>query len=98
MLTGGFAEQGYDWWWHSFTGHHAKTGERRSFFIEFFCCNPALGGDEPVFGQLPENRIAHRKPSYVMVKAGSWGENAKQLHRFFSWKDVTLGENVPFFV
>ena len=33
-----------------------------------------------------------------MVKAGSWGENAKQLHRFFSWKDVTLGENVPFFV
>ena len=98
MLTGGFAEQGYDWWWHSFTGHHAKTGERRSFFIEFFCCNPALGGDEPVFGQLPENRIAHRRPSYVMVKAGSWGENAKQLHRFFSWKDVTLGENVPFFV
>ena len=98
MLTGGFAEQGYDWWWHSFTGHHAKTGERRSFFIEFFCCNPALGGGEPVFGQLPENRIAHRRPSYVMVKAGSWGENAKQLHRFFSWKDVTLGENVPFFV
>ncbi|MBR0406069.1 MAG: hypothetical protein IJI68_12865 [Eggerthellaceae bacterium] len=98
MLTGGFAEQGYDWWWHSFSGHHAKTGERRTFFIEFFCCNPALGGEEPVFGQLPENREAGIKPSYVMVKAGVWGEGAKQLHRFFAWDDVDLGRGVPFYV
>ena len=44
MLTGGLANQGYDWWWHSFTGHSEKTGEERAFFIEFFCVNPALGG------------------------------------------------------
>ena len=77
MLTGDLAKQGYDWWWHSFTGCHAETGERRSFFIEFFCCNPALGGSRPVLGQLPENRAADIKPSYVMVKAGAWGEGAR---------------------
>ena len=98
MLTGGFARQGYDWWWHSFSGHHAKTGERRTFFIEFFCCNPALGEHVPVFGQLPVNKFAHKKPSYVMVKAGMWGEGAKQLHRFFSWEEAEVGKGVPFYV
>lgn len=28
-----------------------KQERRRLFFIEFFLCNPAGGGDEPVFGQ-----------------------------------------------
>lgn len=55
MLKGDLAECGYDWWWHSFTGHHSVTGEEKVFFIEFFACNPALGGREPVLGQLPEN-------------------------------------------
>ena len=27
MLVGGQAKCGYDWWWHSFTGRHEKTGE-----------------------------------------------------------------------
>ena len=98
MLTGGFARKGYDWWWHSFTGYHAKTGERRAFFIEFFCINPASGEHVPVFGQLPVNKFAHKGPSYVMVKAGSWGEGAKQLHRFFAWEDVEVGQGAPFFV
>lgn len=98
MLTGGFARQGYDWWWHSFTGHHAETGEKRAFFIEFFCCNPELGEHVPVFGQLPVNQFAHKKPSYVMVKVGTWGDGAKQLHRFFSWEDVEMGRGAPFFV
>ena len=98
MLTGRFAKQGYDWWWHSFTGRHAVTGERRAFFIEFFCCNPALAENEPVFGQLPANKAAGKKPSYVMVKAGCWGTGAKQLHRFFAWGDVEVGTGVPFYV
>ena len=98
MLVGQFASEGYDWWWHSFSGHHAQTGERRTFFIEFFCCNPELGGNEPVFGQLPENREAKRRPSYVMVKAGCWGEGAKQLHRFFGWNEAEVGAGVPFYV
>ena len=54
QLFGEQASQGYDWWWHSFTARNAETGEEKPFFIEFFLCNPALGGDEPVFGQLPE--------------------------------------------
>jgi len=98
MLVGQFASEGYDWWWHSFSGHHAQTGERRTFFIEFFCCNPELGGNEPVFGQLPENREAKRRPSYVMVKAGCWGEGAKQLHRFFGWNEAEVGAGAPFYV
>ena len=58
--------------------------------------NPALGGEEPVFGQLPENKEAGRKPSYLMVKAGAWGEDPVQLHRFFAWKDVTLPHGAPY--
>ena len=60
------------------------------FFIEFFTCNPKLGGDEPVFGQLESNKSQGIKPSYLMVKVGTWGEDAKQLHRFFGWDDVDL--------
>ena len=98
MLTGDLAKQGYDWWWHSFTGYHAETGERRSFFIEFFCCNPGLAEYMPTFGQHPDNKLVHKKPSYVMVKAGCWGHGAKQLHRFFAWKDVEIGKGVPFYI
>ena len=52
MLKKTLAETGHDWWWHSFTGRDAMTGEERAFFIEFFTCNPALGESKPVFGQL----------------------------------------------
>ena len=82
MLTGPLAKNGYDWWWHSFTGISQKTGRERSFFIEYFLCNPALGMDEPILGQLPQNKESGIKPSYMMVKAGSWGTDAAQLHRF----------------
>ena len=27
MLKGNLAREGYDWWWHSFTGINEKTGE-----------------------------------------------------------------------
>ena len=67
MLHGPLKYQGYDWWWHSFTGRDETTGREKPFFIEFFVCNPALGGDEPVFGQLPKDREAGKKPSYLMV-------------------------------
>ena len=98
MLTGSLRRKGYDWWWHSFTGRNAKTGEERAFFIEFFVCNPALGWDKPVLGQLPENRKRGKRPSYLMVKAGTWGEDGTQLHRFFPWKDVTLRGKAPYSV
>ena len=52
MLHGPLRSHGYDWWWHSFTAQDAVTGEDKPFFVEFFLCNPALGGDAPVLGQL----------------------------------------------
>lgn len=94
MLNGSFAKQGYDWWWHSFTGVSEKTGQERAFFIEYFTCNPALakqnGGENPILGQDPQNKAKGLKPSYLMVKCGWWGQNACQLHRFIPWKDVTI--------
>ena len=88
MLGGSLRAHGYDWWWHSLIAVHAKTGERRPFFIEYYVINPALGGTEPVFGQLPENRAAGVRPSYAMLKAGAWGENmAVQIHNFYAISD-----------
>ena len=34
MLKGRYARRGYDWWWHSFTGVNAITGEEKAFFID----------------------------------------------------------------
>ena len=98
MLRGRLRKQGYDWWWHNFTGVSEKTGEERAFFIEFFLINPGLAEEAPVLGQLPQNQAAGKKPSYLMVKAGSWGRDKAQLHRFFAWKDIILNENAPFSV
>lgn len=92
QLFGGQARCGYDWWWHSFTGRHAVTGAEKPFFIEFFLCNPALGGEEPKYGRLGDT------PSYLMVKAGSWGADAGQLHRFFGWNQVNLNWKTPYHV
>lgn len=96
MLDGCFSEKGYDWWWHSFTAHDIKTGEERQFFIEYFLCNPALGQDYPVFGQLPSNKKRGIRPSYLMVKAGCWGPDHKQLHRFFGWNKIIHHDSAPF--
>lgn len=98
MLVRGQARCGYDWWWHSFTAYNARTGVEKPFFLEFFICNPELGGDDPVFGQLEENKRAGKKPSYLMVKVGTWGEDARQLHRFFGWNKVCIEKSTPFSV
>jgi hypothetical protein len=92
MLTGALARKGYDWWWHSFTGHHAETGEPRAFFVEYFVINPAVSPDVVSFGQPPVNGI----PSYLMVKAGSWGpgEQKKQLHAFYPAGSATIDPGI----
>ena len=96
MLSGPLAHLGYDWWWHSFTAQDAETGEDKPFFVEYFVCNPALAENEPVFGQLPANREAKKKPSYLMVKAGCWGEDHCQLHRFFSLQKTRIHGDAPY--
>ena len=95
MLRGPLRRQGYDWWWHSLTARD-ENGAEKPFFIEFFVCNPDLAEDEPVLGQLPANAASGKKPSYLMVKAGCWGEDHCQLHRFFAWKDVNMHADAPF--
>ncbi len=92
MLKGPLARKGYDWWWHSLTAVNEETGEERPFFLEFFTCNPKLAEDTPVFGQLPENREKGKRPSYLMVKAGCWGEDSRQLHRFFPLGSVSINK------
>ena len=93
MLHGALAKEGYDWWWHSFTAHHADTGEEKAFFIEFFAINPELGGGAPVFGQLEENRKNGIKPSYLMVKVGTWGADALPYN--VSWQKSPMQARPP---
>lgn len=84
MLKGGLTRRGYDWWWHSLIGISRESGERQPFFIEYFVINPALGGAEPILGQLPENQVKGIKPSYALLKAGTWKPGkAVQIHNFY---------------
>ena len=89
-LTDALAWQGYDWWWHSFTGTCRRTEKEKAFFVEYFVCNPALGGEDPVLGQEPENKENDFWPSYLMIKAGCWGEDARQMHRFFGTEEARI--------
>jgi len=93
MLKGPLAKNGYDWWWHNFTGYNRETGKSRVFFIEYFVCNPALGNDKVVFGQLPQNQLADVKPSYALVKVGTWGEDACQIHNFYPINEFACKDN-----
>lgn len=96
MLKGPLAKKGYDWWWHSFTAEHVRTGARKSFYIEYFLCNPALAQEQPVLvWNDPEGRKAGRRPSYCMVNAGFWGREKGQLHRFFPWSKISILMNAP---
>lgn len=89
MLKGPLSKKGYDWWWHNFTGYNRMTGEKKAFFIEYFICNPGLGGNQAVLGQSPENILVGRKPSYALIKVGCWGKDAKQIHNFYPISDFS---------
>lgn len=96
MLSGPLSIKGYDWWWHSFTAVSEETGEEKSFFIEYYLCNPFLARQQPTFGQLPKNKENGIRPSYLMVKAGTWGKDHCQVHRFFPWGQVKLNRKAPY--
>ena len=103
MLVGNMANKDYDWWWHSLVAENKDTGELRPFFIEYYVVNPGLGGTEPILGQLPENKAQGVKPSYAMIKAGTWGDSSSaQIHNFYgidtfsaatATMDVVIGSN-----
>lgn len=98
QLFGKQSKNGYDWWWHSFTAYKESDHTPRPFFLEFFLCNPAYGQDEPVFGQLKENQEKGLKPSYLMVKVGTWLEGGTQLHKFFGWNKIKVNWKAPYSV
>ncbi len=87
MLGNFSAKRGYMRWWHSFSGRNVQTGTARTFFVEIFMINPALGGARPILGQHPHFKKRGMKPSYVMVKAGVFpdenGNEGRQLHAFY---------------
>ena len=96
MLHGPLAKKGYDWWRHSFTAYHKETGMPRTFYIEYFLCNPALAQEEPtIVWNDPAGRRAGKRPSYCMVNVGFWGKEKGQLHRFFPWSQVSVPWNAP---
>ncbi len=79
MLHDDLAHTGYDWWWHSFTAVSDITCKSKTFFIEYFIINPQRGRDYPVFTNL----AGGIKPSYLMVRAGYWGNNGKVFNRYY---------------
>lgn len=97
MLHGTLAKKGYMRWWHSFTGVQPYSRERRTFFVEYFIINPALGGDRTILGQHPYYKKRGMKPSYVMVKAGvfpdSNGNPGRQLHAFYPVSSLKVAQH-----
>lgn len=96
MLDGRLADHGIDMWRQMFIGHNKETGDEKIFFIDFIAVNPGHGGPDPVFGQLPENKKSGKRPSYLMIHAGAYGEKPIQLQRYFGWDNVTIKADAPF--
>lgn len=97
MLRASCARKGYMRWWHSFVGVQPDTGEKRTFFVEYFIINPALGQEQPILGQHPYYKKRGMKPSYVMVKVGAFpdthGNAGKQLHTFYPITSLRVAEH-----
>lgn len=83
-------KNGYDWWWHSFVGVERESGIKKSFFIEYYIVNPGISRKEIIYGQKKDNSCNLVKPSYAMIKAGTWGEDKCQIHNFYPMKDVHI--------
>lgn len=88
MLSGRFRKKGFMLWRYTFNGINTNTGDNKVFFIEFFIINPLCSPHEPIFGQLYEQKTKNHLPSYIMIKAGAWGENGKQIHEFYPISDL----------
>ena len=97
MLRGSMARRGYMRWWHSFIGICPDTGESRTFFVEYFVINPALGGDQPVLGQHPYYKKRGLKPSYALLNVGvlpdANGKGGTQLHAFYPISEMKVASN-----
>ncbi len=82
MLTGNNKKNCFDLWRHSFTAYSKRTGDPKTFFIEFYILNPAVSPNEVSFENSYSITKKEGKPCFLMVKAGFWGPKGKQLHAF----------------
>lgn len=82
-LSGSLKKQGFMRWRYFFSAHNKKTNAPKSFFIELIIVNPKRSPAQPIFGQLYEQKIKKHYPSYVMIKAGTWGDRSKQINDFY---------------
>lgn len=87
MLKGSYLKNGYDWRWHSFTGINEKTKEERQFFIEYFIINPSVSPSKISLGK-------DNKPSYLMVKCGSWGKNKLEINKLYPINEIDIKKKV----
>lgn len=88
MLNGELASCGFDMWRHMFAGRNVRTGGEKVFFVDYYIINPGRGDYSPVFGEK-----GIRKPSYLMISAGCFGEDSKQVNRFFGTRFVETHED-----
>lgn len=101
MLRGSIAKHGFERWFHSFIGVNSRTGEQRTFFIEYRIVNPALSAEQPIIAQHPYFKKRGMKPSYVLVNAGvlptADGKDGIQLNAFYSVNEIKTAAN-PFVI
>ena len=109
MLRGSLAKKGYMRWWHSFSGVNDRTGETRTFFVEYFIINPRLYckrfpwqkenplADAVVLGQHPYSKKQGLRPSYFMMNVGVFpdrnGQEGRQLHTFYPASGLRVASN-----
>jgi len=79
QLTGSYAEDGYDRYWHTFTGYEEGTGKEKVFFVEYLIINPTMGWDEVKRGRGVV-------PSYTLVRCGAFAESI--MERYIPMSEV----------
>ncbi|MCH5343327.1 MAG: hypothetical protein J1E64_04745 [Acetatifactor sp.] len=99
MLRGPLAKKGYMSWYHTFRGTQPQTLETRTFFVEYRILNPSLGGTQPILGQHPYYKKRGMKPSYVLIKVGTFptgnGNDGMQLNAYYPISSLQ-STNTPF--
>lgn len=79
---------GFNLWRFFFEGVNQRTGECRSFFIEYYLINPNYQKN----GNISLGNNGNNIPSYMMVKVGFWGKYPRQINNFFSINCLTINK------
>lgn len=107
-LGGFLKKKGIERWLYFMCAQSDATGEERSFFLELQVVNPHISPDKMTFStklkteysqeQLSEMLYSQESgqtveaPSYVAVRAGMYGTNAKYISNYFKTKDLAYNK------